>query len=204
MFGGDKFKYPIEKVYNDLAPVVLQQEYINSFNIFNNQTNELINLNSFRQSPLLYHNNWTEFLQHTFNFTFKQPYQWVTIQETNTEFTDKILIHRSLKRQKHDFPFQEIIDKYKNDLIFISNDVNEYNGFQFKNQVQYHPVNSLIELYSAINSCKFFIGNQSSPYTLATSIDKLRILELAETPDKYSSLGEDKYSSQIMNISKIL
>lgn len=203
-FGGDKFKYTIDKVFADLAPVVLQQEYINNFDIFNNQTNELINLNKFRQSPLLYHNNWTEFLQHTFNFTFTPPYQWVTIKETNQIFNDKILIHRSLKRHKPDFPFQQIINKYQNQLMFISHDINEYNAFPFKDQIQYYQTANLIEMYAAINSCKFFIGNQSSPYTLASSIDKLRVLELAETPDKYSSLGEDKYTTQIMDVAKIL
>lgn len=204
LFGGDRFKYSIDRVYSDLAPVILQQEYINSFDIFKNQTNQLINLNMFRKSPLLFRNNWTEFLQHTFNFTFNPPYQWVTINETNDVFNDKILIHRSLKRQQPNFPFQQIIDKHKDQLVFISNDVNEYNAFPFKDQIPYHQTHNLIDMYAAINSCKFFIGNQSSPYTLASSIDKLRVLELSEGPDKYSSLGEDKYTSQIIDVSNIL
>lgn len=203
-YGGDRFKYHIDKVFSDLYPVIIQQEYINEFDVFNNQTNELINLNNFRKSPLLYHNNWTEFLQHTFGFVFNPPYRWVIIKETNPEFENKILIHRSLKRQKPDFPFQDLINKYGDRLVFISNEPKEYDTFPFKSQIPFYRVNTLIEMYAAINSCSIFIGNQSSPYTLATSVDKPRVLELADTPDKYSSLGEEKYSNNIIPVSNIL
>lgn len=203
-FGGDRFKFPIQKVYEDLLPVVSQQKYINTFEIFSNQTNQLINLNDFRKSPLLYHNNWTEFLQETFKFKYMPPYQWITINEVDKQFSDKIIIHRSLKRHLSTFPLKEIVDKNKDRLIFVSNDINEYKAFPFSNIIPFHQTTNLIEYYSAINACDFFIGNQSSPYTLATSLDKLRVIEIGDTPDKTSSIGEDKYTSNIMDVLKII
>lgn len=202
--GGDQFRFPLHKVYSDLAPILEQQEYINTFKIFENQTDDFINLNDFRKSPLLFRANWTEFLQHTFNFTYKPPYQWISVKETNPEFEGKVLLHRSPRRHSDNFPFEEIIEKYKERIVFISNDPNEYESFPFKSQLPYYKVDTLLDVYSAINSCEFFIGNQSSPYTLATSVDKPRVLELSTSPDMYSSIGENKYSSQIINVSKIL
>lgn len=204
-FGGDEFRFPIDKVYSDLLPIILQQDYINTFEIYNNQTINLVNLNDFRKSPLLFKNNWTEFLQHTFDFTYNQPYQWVTVKEINPDFDGKILLHRSNRRHSYDFPFRQIIDKYKEKLVFISNDVNEYESFPFKSEIPYYKVDTLLDVYSAINSCDFFIGNQSSPYTLASSVDKPRIVELASDGfDKYMSIGENKYSSNIIDVSTIL
>lgn len=204
-FGGDNFRFSISKVYSDLYPVIIQQDYINSFEIYQNQTQDLINLNNFRRSPYLYRGNWTELLQNTFGFTYENPYQWVTIKETNPELEGKILLHRSTRRHSQDFPFRQIIDKYREQIVFISNDPGEYESFPFKSEIQYYKTETLIDVYSAINSCKFFIGNQSSPYTLATSVDKLRVLELVpHSSDRIMSLGEDKYSSNIMDVSKIL
>lgn len=203
-FGGDRFKFSIEKTYDDLLPVVMQQTYINTFEIFYNQTNELINLNNFRKSPLLYHNNWTEFLQDTFKFQYTPPYQWINVKEIDNNFKEKIIIHRSLHRHATTFPYKEIVEKYKENLVFMSNDVNEYKAFPFANEIEYKQTTNLIEYYAAINACKLFIGNQSSPYTLATSADKLRIVELCNGLDKASFIGEEKYSKNIIELINIL
>lgn len=201
VFGGDRFIFPINKVYEDLLPVILQQPYIESFNIYQGQTNELINLNLFRKSPLLYHKCWTDFLQDTFKFQYQKPYQWVTINETNPTFDNMVIIHRSLKRQSPVFPWEKIVKENKGNIVFMSNNIHEYNNFPYKNDVPYHPVINLIDFYSAINSCRLFIGNQSSPYTLATSMDKLRSLELVDSCiDKFSSIGEENYSDKIIPV----
>lgn len=204
--GGDKFKYTIDIVYEELLPILIKQNYIQNFEIYQNQTKDFINLNNFRKSPLLYKNNWTEFLQSSFDFSYKPPYKWISIESSDSKFKDKILIHRSMKvqRQTPNFPFQKLIDKYGDKLVFISNEPKEYDSFPFKSQIPFHRVNNLSELFIAINSCEFFIGNQSSPYTIASSIDKTRVLELGDCPDKFSSIGENKYSTQILDISDVI
>ena len=144
-FGGDRFKFPINKVYDDLLPVVIQQPYINTFEIYNGQTTELINLNNFRHSPLLYHECWTNFLQQTFNFKYEPPYQWINIKETNVQMEGKIIIHRSLKRHNVNFQLDQIVSDYKENLIFMSNDINEYISFPYYSVIPYYPVTNLID-----------------------------------------------------------
>lgn len=199
-FGGDTFMFNIEQTFNELYPIIKQQTYIHDFRIYTesgqNPTN-LINLNLFRQSPKLFHNCWSDILQSTFNFQTQSPYQWVSITDVIPDYANKVIIHRSMKRHNLQFPWKQIISQYGNDLIFITNNVNEYINFQHKNDVKHIYVENLFEFYKIINSCRFFIGNQSCPFAIASSLDKLRCVELDTGADRFSYIGEEKYTTKI-------
>lgn len=44
--------------------------------------------------------------------------------------------------------------------------------------LRYHPVNDFLQLAQLIAGCKFFIGNQSFPYSLAEALKVKRALEV--------------------------
>src|SRR4029078_3645796 len=58
--------------------------------------------------------------------------------------------------------------------------INEYNDFPFKNLVPLDLKQTLNEVVVAINSCRFFVGNQSSPLAIAASLGKNLLCESSE------------------------
>lgn len=44
--------------------------------------------------------------------------------------------------------------------------------------LEYHPVTDFLELATVINSCRFFIGNQSFPFAIAEALKVQRVLEV--------------------------
>jgi hypothetical protein len=91
------------------------------------------------------------------------------------------------------------IDKYNDErAIFVGNE-QEYNAFGYQMDF-YHP-DDLFEHFEIINSCKFFIGNQSAPLAMAHSVDVPRLAILNKT-DEIHYIGEEKFSRNFSYISE--
>ena len=86
----------------------------------------------------------------------------------------------------------------KNKCLFLTCSPNEYTGFPFMNEVPLEKVDTLEEMYTIINSCKFFVGNQSSPLVMAVSLCKPC---LAEVPEGWFYVNYDKYYKEFNWIS---
>lgn len=202
--GGDVWKFGLDKTYNDVRQLIESQHYINKFDIMPNTFNEqFINLNTWRQNlcPVnpkygTYDKCWSEVLSKEYNFVIPQDHKWVNIIEENDYTKNKILIHRSKHRHNNYFPWQDILSNIKDEALFITTDKNEWNMFPYKTKVKLHLLNNITEMANAINSCKLFIGNQSAPLSLASSLDVPRLIELDFDPAGFY-INEEKYSKNV-------
>lgn len=180
-WGGDTFAFDVGKTYNELYEIVICQEYINSFKVHTDEPID-INLNSFRNSTLLNTSSWLTTLSNTYSLPLIEK-AWIKLPESfyDEKYKDTILIHRSLVRHIPKFMhiLQRIIENNK--CLFITCDRREYDTFPLKDQVPLDLKESLAEMYTAINSCKFYAGNLSSPLTMANSLFKPVLIEHYES-----------------------
>jgi len=179
-YGGDGFSHPLTETYNELYNIVISQNYINSFEIYQNQHYD-INMNNFRNYQELHTESWLQIISNCFNTPLIDK-PWIKINQIDEKYKNVILIHQSFidRRKIHHFlPELENIIK-NNQCMFITCNIMEYHYFKLNHLVSLDLKNNLYEMFVAINSCKLFIGNQSSPLSYAYSMFRPLIAESTE------------------------
>jgi hypothetical protein len=164
---GDKFRNGLEKTYNDLYEIVMLQEYIKEFKIYNNEKYD-INLSIWRN---YIPNNFYDIIKKKYNISWGQ-HKWLNNIEKLDEWKDKIIINTTNYR----FPKKEYFEPLKNidlsNYIFVSFSKDEYNYFinNTNININYYSPKSLMELCVILNSCKLLIGSVSAPMCIATAL----------------------------------
>lgn len=191
-YGGDNFHFDMHKTYYDLEPIIMSQPYIDSFHLLrvDDVIGNYINLNLWRKSVLIFNTNWINLLRDTYAISGPSE-PWVTYNKSDG-LEDTILIHRSLHRQTSTFPWEKIVKENKCTFITNNTTLHEYENFKFKNDVDLISCESFSDLVTSINSCKFFIGNMSTPLALSHCLGKPHLGELI-TPDNTHYIGEERY-----------
>jgi len=201
-YHGDPFRYGVKKAFEDTYDLISSQPYINKFEILpSNFSDPFINLNQWRKEVHQtykdtggYNKCWSELLSQTFDYPIKE-YRWLSVPPINDVTKERIVIHRS--RQRHNHNFKSYFDTLEETPIFITTNVDEYTNFEFKDKSELLLVNTITEMAIAIRSSKLFIGNQSSPFTLASAMDVNRVCELDLVDASPFYIGEEKYSNKI-------
>lgn len=187
-WGGDHFGQNYIQTYNELYDIVMDQPYIESFSILTNQqVNFDLNLNDFRRSPVAFKSQWFELLSKTFNHPIiKKPWIQLSDRYYDPKYKDMVLVHRVPHSYRHIPQFIPILSQIlkSNRCLFITCNEQEYSEFPLSNMVSMEKVSTIGDMFTAINSCKFFIGNQSSPLVLAVSLYKPALAELV-APEFY-------------------
>lgn len=194
------FRFKNEHTYYELIDIILSQEYIEDFVLDNsNNVNEFenkykfkfINLTSFYGSEYLYKYNWIDIFSKIFNLSsISNPLSWVKINKKINKFENKILIHF----KNGDCSIMNRCVNMNN-CIFISCDKKEYDCIPYKDKLEsYYICEDLNELFYAINSCKFFIGVQSSPLAMAVSMGQ-NCLGILNGMDHIHYVGIENYSN---------
>ena len=215
------WEFGINRTFNELLPIMLKQDYINSFNIlesyeidpiqtpqYNTPLNVFdtkliadgyIDLGSYIRSPLLYTTCWSELYSKTYDFKINSEYKWISYDKINSDLQGKILIQRKANvMQNVRFPYDTIIEQYgKENIIFISSTESDYDEFLYKDGIEFYKVTTLDEWFTAINSAGLIIANLSAPAVIAHAMDKQRIIELPDRADAIHCIGEERYSSNI-------
>jgi hypothetical protein len=209
------YTFSLEKTYNDWKKIIEIQSYINFFGILPiNFTEEYINLNAWRDFPNANSMSWSELLSKCFDFSIQEEYKWIECNEKNIELKNKILIHQSTKRHNYNFNWQKIIQGNEDNVLFVTNSDSEYNIFKTVfPHIQKYNVVDIYDLAVAIDSCKFFVGNQSMPFAIASALDIPRIGILYSPCETYykneSNLSKnlswflnetDKYNAPVLEI----
>jgi hypothetical protein len=186
---GDNFRFGLDKAYQDTYRIISEQYYIKSYTIYNNESYD-INLSQWRSSHLTRQSN----LSGIFFDTYKVNWginKWINVPYNN-DFKDTILISNTSYRTAYNIDFTYICEKYSN-IKFIDISPEETilfkSNFNANNIELYKPAN-LYDLCVAINSCKLFIGNLSSPLAFAYAIHKKSIVGLCHT-DQIYQIGVD-------------
>lgn len=177
--GGDTFSH-FENTYNELYEILKEQPYIQKFSKYNGEALN-INLNSFRYNQYIFHNHWLDLLTKHFKIPLiVKP--WININTNDKFYSDTIIIHRSNQYTRYVNNYKIYLDPIisKNKCLFVTCDISEYHNFPFKDIVPLKLLTSLSEMFTAINSAKFFIGNQSSPLAMAYSLLKPVLAEFGD------------------------
>ena len=184
---------------------MVAQSYVNKFEIMPAGFNEpFTDLNTWRGTVGTthaqygsYNKCWSEVLSGDYHFTIPQDYRWITVNQVNAQTQNKVVIHRSKHRHNGAFPWSRLLSSIPDEVMFVTTDMNEWNLFPYKyGNVKLHLVNTITEMAAAINSSRLFIGNQSAPFSLASSLDAPRLVELDYDPCAFY-MDERKYSSNI-------
>jgi hypothetical protein len=169
---GEKFRFGLQKVYDDTKEFIKAQEYIYEYKMYRGEVYD-INLSEWRNSPHLYHENWVTI----FESTYKVPWgkhKWLS-WKTDPFFSDKILVSYSTRRENRTINYTELFKKFPADkLLFVTMDMKEYVFFSNLSgtAIRLKFCDTLEELLTVINSCKLFIGNFSAPLQFAFACNK--------------------------------
>lgn len=183
---GDKFIRGIETAYNDIKELIISQEYIEEFKIYNGEQYD-INLSSWRDTVFNNNYNWIELYRTTFNINFGIT-KWIENISVNPELQDNILINFSLQRENTHINIHELLNKYDSSkLCFICLNEDEYHKFKDKTliDIPFIYCKDILELSISINSCELFIGNFSAPLCVALAHHK-KCIGIAPTDPKHN------------------
>ena len=170
---GDSFKYGLENTYYELYNIIKKQDYIEDFNLYNNEYID-IDLTEWRENKNVEFKNWYIKYSNTYNVDWGKN-KWLSYPYSkNNSWNDKVIINTTNYRWPYNINFKEIFNLYKNDLLFVSYDYFQYNYFTEKTGINidyYKPIN-FDNLCNCINNCKLFIGSQSAPLHIAFAMKK--------------------------------
>jgi hypothetical protein len=176
------FPFGLEKAYQDTYQMVSTQEYIESYQIHHGDPYN-INLSSWAYNQPLYRTNWRNMFRNEYNV------EWCSHPYLSLPFLDKykdcILISSSIKRFNSSLSYTELFNKLPSRPLFVCSTKTEYDFFIQQTgltSTEYILFHSLYDFYCAIRSCKLFIGNLSSPLTIAQAcfVPRITLLSVRE------------------------
>lgn len=168
---GDAFRFGLEHTYNDTYNIIKNLDYIEDYLIYNNENID-IDLTKWRYNKEVDYKNWYIKYSNTYNIEWGK-HKWLSCS-TNEQFKNRVIINTTSYRWPNHINFQKVFELYGNDLLFITNDINQYQYFHDKTGLNldvYKPIN-FVDLCISINSCKLFVGSQSAPLCLAFAFKK--------------------------------
>lgn len=182
---GDTFSNGLLNTFNELYPVVKSQSYVNNFDIYNNQHIDM-RLCDFRNSPHIYTTDWNNIFFKTFlNHDAPSNYKWLEPTQ-KLEEKDIIYVNRSNRRPMSyatSLEYEKIFDLSQLPYKFICSDISQYNSFEYKNFMDVEVCPTIEKLVNTIASGVEFIGNQSTPFAIASSLNIPRSVELLNSID---------------------
>ena len=199
--GGDNFTYDLNKTYQDTYKLISEQIYIKTYSIYNNEQYD-VNLTTWRSSNLLYKNNWHNIFSNTYNVKWGIN-KWLDVPVDNL-WSDIILFNTTFYREINlgNIQIEDLFLKYKRRIKFI--DLNPEQTAIFNNkygnfEIEIYKPSNLYECIVAINSCKLFIGNLSSPLAFAYCLHKKCIVGFSNSIDDIHHFELENLMTNIIN-----
>lgn len=180
--GGDNFKNSLEETYNELYEMVISQNYISEFKIYNDENYD-INLNCWRdiiRVPTFDYRKfytWKNIFDYTYHVDWAK-HKWINNINYDELWSNKIIINMTTYRLASNIEkVNSILSENINNILFITFDEKEYEVFinQYKikkDDVPIYKLSSLTELYVIINSCKYAYLGVSSFAVIANALHK--------------------------------
>lgn len=190
------FKHPLGNVMLNqqmaemLLPLLSSQSYLNICGIYSNQRID-IDLDQMRRAGLMLdRGSIARWYGYIFGINADLYQSWLQVKP-NLNYVDKIVIARS-QRYRSPFVDYSFLKNYPN-LVFIGVQA-EFEDIKLQlPNIEYSKVPNFLELTEIIAGCKFFIGNQSFPFSIAEALKVPRILEtFFDTPNVIPE-GENSY-----------
>jgi hypothetical protein len=170
----NEFRFPLEIVYNDTYDMIIKQDYIYDYKIYNGEEYH-VNLSSWRRNPLLQKTNFYEIYKSEYNIDWGKN-KWIDNIPKDNKWKNVVLINIVPYRFKNNIHYNDYILKYPEfKFIFISIHKDHYDFFiSYTNQsnIEYYCPSSLMDAAIAVHSCEFFMGNPSALLCIAYSMYK--------------------------------
>lgn len=179
-----------EKSVEMIAPLLLSQPEIKCCDIYTDQRIDF-DLDDFRKYPFDYNMGhicrWY-FLTYGISADLSKP--WLNVAPDKS-FENEILIARSFRYRAPGISYDFLKDYSNIGFVGLRE---EYEDMKRSiPQLKYHPVKDFLELSKAIAGCRFFIGNQSFPYSLAEAMKVKRALEVCFENPNVIPEGDNAY-----------
>ena len=178
--------------FDMLRPLLLAQDYIEDFRVWKGEP-FMIDMDKVRvMKPLMPYGNIIKWLGYCYGDIMPDVgKQW--INPTYRKTTGKILINRTSRYQNQWINYF-FLKEYEEHLLFAGL---EEEAIRFCKHwglnIPHLKVDNFLELAGAINSCRFFIGNQSMCFALAEAMKVPRILEVCPFAPNVDPVGADAY-----------
>ncbi len=163
-----------QNMANILFPLLNSQSYIYKCEAYNNQKIH-IDLDFFRNKTIpLINSNLARWYSYVTGFTPELWKPWLQVKP-DFSYADKIVLARSERYRNSTINYSFLKD-YKH-TVFIGVK-SEYEDMKKAiPNLQWFQLKNFLELAQIIAGCKFFVGNQSFPYSIAEGLKTPRILE---------------------------
>lgn len=164
-------------VYDAVRPLLLEQEYIEDFREWDGSDFDF-NLDALREQPVTTPygaiNRWMFYVWPDTATDLSKPW----LKALPLPKTNKILINRTERYNNHLISYN-FLNKYKEHVMFLGLP-NEHTVFcrQNKLDIPHLKLNDYYEIASAMLSCKFYLGNQSSLFQICEGLKIPRVLEV--------------------------
>lgn len=158
-----------------LKPLISTQPYVGGFEIYDNQRID-VNLSLFRKAGIRQdRGNIARWNFYTTGVTANLAEKWLFV-EPDTSYNYSIVIARSQRYNNPIIDFSFLANY--TDVVFIGVKA-EYDAIKkYIPNIKWVQVKSFLEMARIIAGSKFFIGNQSFPFSIAEGLKVPRILEL--------------------------
>jgi hypothetical protein len=173
-----------------LKPLMLAQPYINSCEVYIDEHID-INLSLFRQAGIRQdRGNIARWNFYTTGVTANLSEKWLFV-EPDTKYNNSVVVARS---QRYNNPIidHSFLAKYP-DVVFLGVKAEYENMKKLVPNIKWVPVKNFLEMAQIIAGSKFFIGNQSFPFSLAEGLKAPRILETYHAAPNVIIEGADGY-----------
>lgn len=192
------FASGLDNSYNELYPMVMAQDYVNEFHIYDPhslRTKIDYDLTGFRKSERLYTTSWNEFYLWEFidkNIKIPFNYSWLKTKNDET-YKDLLLINRNFLPMIHENAikfYENYIEAYEGKAYYVCSYLEQYNAFPLKEKVPMIYLPKLTDMVTAIGSCKHFIGNLTATAAIASATNRNRTIEIFSDPIRWKYIHE--------------
>lgn len=173
-----------------LKPLMLAQPYINSCEVYKDEHID-INLSLFRRAGIRQdRGNIARWNFYTTGVTANLSEKWLFV-EPDLKYANSIIIARS---QRYNNPVidHSFLAKYP-DVVFLGVKAEYENMQKMIPHIRWVQVKNFLEMAQIIAGGKFFIGNQSFPFSLAEGLKAKRVLETYHAAPNVIIEGADGY-----------
>ena len=158
-----------------LLPLIQSQHFIHKCELYSDQEID-IDLDYFRAGVIPMQGNIARWCSYITGVSPDLSNNWLEIKPDD-KFSDKIVIARSGRYQNSAINYSFLI-QYPN-VVFIGIE-SEYKDIRnCIPEITWVQVTDFLQMARMISGCKFFIGNQSFPYSIAEALKVPRILEVS-------------------------
>ena len=160
-----------EKGAQMLIPLLSYQPYIKEVKMYDGEKVDY-NLDLFRYYGDLTYSNLCYTMLKTFGCSpDEMKKQWLFVEPSPNG--KPVLINKTDRYLNPEVNWNAFIDSYGEYMGFVGIE-SEYESFisEYKCDIPFHPTNDFLELAHLISGSSIFIGNQSSPYSIAEGLKK--------------------------------